>query len=96
MYQVVLKGTQVVLIRNTSGPDKEYLERCAERGEYLLYYHAAEVFSTPLFRRWEFRGLRSATQGSALRTRDLLKKVDQNFSADSVLCRFILPEELYR
>jgi len=53
----------------------------AGSGEYLLFSDEAGGLSDPLFMSREFRGLRSATQGSALRTRDLLKKVDQNFSA---------------
>jgi hypothetical protein len=34
-------------------------------------------------RRKGFRALRSATKGAALESRDLLKKVDQNFSFDN-------------
>ena len=41
----------------------------------------------------EFRGLRSATKDAVLGTCDLFQKVDQNFLADSVLCRFLLLEE---
>ena len=44
---------------------------------------------------WVFRGLRASIQGAALKTRQLLKKLDQNFYTcnSSCFCSAALPPE---
>ncbi|MGM9642257.1 MAG: hypothetical protein ACI3XI_03510, partial [Eubacteriales bacterium] len=75
-----------------------------------IKFHSPLFFLTPSAqkeklakekRHGEFRALRSATQGSALRIRNLLKKVDENFSSfgsravDEGLCDFVAFRMMY-